>query len=488
MSANIFRRPAACAWLIVGSTLAACPALAGDKPATQDGAAKLQALFDRFLPSTPAGGPAFIKVKPGGQDYLVSADLGALNGLLKAVGAAASYEPATLVYKLIEQDDGLWRVVQDSVPKIISHAGEATSAIEVENYKQTVVIDPALAWWVSGSASADKGLLAVHSPKADETFDFGPVNGIYATTVNPDRTVSTSVKEEIDDIAFKISGAAEEGKPVNASGRLDKAALRVGADGLKTRKAFDLASLLSAHRDDLAEHETELKGLLTEVAAPGLKLAEGGEVSKLMVSSPYGAITLAALRLAVGVANAGPKSAIDATLAAEGLSLPVALAPPGAATLTPSKIDLTATLKGIDIAAGAHEAIADMRLRGPGPALSDEDSAKVAQALLSAGPLELDLAPSHVVAPAIDADLQGAMRWEVGKPSGEMTIRMRGFDKTMAAVKALRPDVAVKSLPGLAMAKGLAKTESDGSLSWLVELGPDRSIKVNGIPLGRVPE
>ena len=128
-----------------------------------------------------------------------------------------------------------------------------------------------------------------------------------------------------------------------------------------------------------------------------------------------------------------------------------------------------------------------MRLGGPGPALSDEDSAKVAQALLSAGPLELVLAPSHVTAPAIDADLEGAMRWEVGKPSGRMTIRMRGFDKTMAAVRALGPEAAVKSLTALAMAKGLAKTESDGSLTWLVELAPDRSIKVNGIPLGKAP-
>ena len=38
------------------------------------------------------------------------------------------------------------------------------------------------------------------------------------------------------------------------------------------------------------------------------------------------------------------------------------------------------------------------------------------------------------------------------------------------------------------MAKGLAKTESDGSLSWLVELGENRSIKINGVPLGRAPE
>ena len=39
-------------------------------------------------------------------------------------------------------------------------------------------------------------------------------------------------------------------------------------------------------------------------------------------------------------------------------------------------------------------------------------------------------------------------------------------------------------LPIVAMAKGLAKTESDGTLSWLIEVGDDRSIQVNGVPLG----
>ena len=207
-----------------------------------------------------------------------------------------------------------------------------------------------------------------------------------------------------------------------------------------------------------------------------------------MVSSPFGAIALAGLKVAVAIANSGSQSAIEARLAAEGLSLPVALVPPGAADLTPSKIDLTATLKGIDIAAGANEAITDMKLGSPGWTISDENSAKVAAAFLSAGPLRIDLAPSHVVAPAIDADVQGALVYATGKPSGQMTIRMRGFDKTMAAVKALGPEVAAKSLPGLAMAKGLAKAESDGSLSWVVELGQDRSLKVNGIPLGKAPE
>ena len=399
-----------------------------------------------------------------------------------------AYDPVTLVYKLFEQDDGKWRVVQDSMPKIVSHAAEGTSAIEIDNFKQTVIVDPALAWWVSGSANADKGALTMRAPKIDQTINFGSISGSYKTTVDFGGAVSTSVSEEINDIDFKVSGGSENGQASAASGRLAKAAFRVGADGLKTRKAFDLVSLLSAHRADLAPHEAELKSLLRELAAPGLKFAEGGEATKLMVSSPFGAIALAGVKVAVAIANSGPQSAIEARLAAEGLSLPVALVPPGAVDLTPSKVDLTATLKGIDIAAGANEAITDVQLGGPGWTISDENSAKVAAAFLSAGPLRIDLAPSHVIAPAIDADVQGALVYATGKPSGQMTIRMRGFDKTMAAVKALGPEVAAKSLPGLAMAKGLAKAESDGSLSWVVELGQDRSLKVNGIPLGKAPE
>ena len=116
------------------------------------------------------------------------------------------------------------------------------------------------------------------------------------------------------------------------------------------------------------------------------------------------------------------------------------------------------------------------------------DSAKVSAALIGGRPIKVALAPSHVVAPAVDADLQGDLTYAAGKASGAVTVRMRGFDKTMNAVKALGPEVALKALPALAMAKGLAKTETDGALSWLIELGDDRSIKVNGLPLGKAPQ
>jgi hypothetical protein len=42
-------------------------------------------------------------------------------------------------------------------------------------------------------------------------------------------------------------------------------------------------------------------------------------------------------------------------------------------------------------------------------------------------------------------------------------------------------------LGGLALAKGLAKTESDGALSWVAEYAADGAVSVNGMPLGKAP-
>ncbi len=488
MFATVLRRRTARATFLAGAAILAGPAFAADRPATPEGAEAVQTFFDRFLPAPPAGGQPLVTVKPDGDHYFVSVDLAGVNGVFKAAGADASYDSATLAYKLFEQDDGRWRVVQDSFPKIVSHAKGATSVVQIDNYRQTIVIDPAFAWWVNGTASADKGNIAVKAPNIDETFDFGPLKADYATTFNADGSVSSTVKEDIDALAFNIAATGKDGKPVNASGRMEKAAINIGVDGLKSKKLFDLVTLLSAHRADLAEHETELKDLLRPLASPGLRFVEGGEASKLMVGSPVGAIALADVKLAIGVANAGSDSAVDATIGAEGLSLPVGLLPPGAADLTPSKIDLAATVKGFDIAAAANQAIDSLHLGGPGPAISDVDSAKVSSALIGAGPLKVVLAPSHVIAPAIDADLQGELRYAAGKTAGAVSVRMRNFDKTMNAVKGLGPEIAQKSMPAIAMAKGLAKTESDGALSWLIEVGDDRSIKVNGVPLGKAPE
>ena len=472
---------------LTAAALCASSALAADRPATPEGAEALKALIAKFLPAAEAGASPVVTVTPESSHYLVSANLSALNALIKETGV--SYDPAVIASKAVEQDDGNWRLVMDSLPRIVFHSEEANGSVELTNFRSAALISPAIAWLLGGSASADKGSVQIRTPKRDDAAEFGAVQENVTTTVG-DGSVSTLVKEDISAIGFKVAGVGNNGAPVNISGRSDKALIEVGLDGFKSRKAFDLWGLLASHpaRADLAAHEGELKGMLKELAAPGLKLAEGLEAQKTFVASSIGAITLTDAKYRLSAANAGPQSSISLGVSAEGLSLPVGLMPPGADDLTPSKIDLAATLNGIDLTAAANTWIDALTLKGDGAVITDEDAHKVEAALLSAGPIQIEFAPSHVVAPAIDADFAGVIHVDHGKPAAAMTIHMRGFDKTMAAVQALGPDVAGKAMPALALAKGLGKSESDGSLSWLVELDAERSIKVNGIPFGKAPD
>jgi hypothetical protein len=483
-----FRSRRRLALLSVAAALCAFPALAADKPATPEGADALKALIARLFPAAQTGSAPLVTVTPESAYYLISTDLGALNALLKETGV--SYDPAVIVYKAVEQDDGNWRVSMDSLPRIGFHSDDASGSLELTNFRSAALVSPAVAWLLSGSGSADKGAFQLQNPKLTRGIDFGPAQETLATNVGADGSVSTQVKEEIAELGVKAAGTGENESPINFSGRVEKALINLGVDGFKSRKAFDLWSLIAAHpaRADLAAHEAELKGLLKELAAPGLKLDEGIEAQKTVVTASVGAIALADVKYQLGAANAGPQSSINFSLSADGLSLPVGLLPPNATALTPSKIDVAATLKGIDIAAAANEWISDLSLRGEGPVLSDDNAEKVEAAFLSAGPVQIEFAPSHVVAPAVDADFAGSIRLDRAKPTGAITIHARGFDKTMAAVKDLGPDIAGKAMPGLALAKGLAKSESDGSLSWLVELDAARSIKVNGIPFGKAPD
>ena len=247
-------------------------------------------------------------------------------------------------------------------------------------------------------------------------------------------SVSTQVKEEIAEFGVKAVGAGDADASVNFSGRAEKALISLGVSGFKSRKAFDLWGLLAAHpvRADLAAHEAELKGLLKDLAAPGLKLDEGVEARNTVVTAALGAIALADVKYQLGAANAGPQSSINLSLSAEGLSLPVGLLPPNAGALTPSKIDIAATVKGIDISAAANEWISDLSLQGEGPVLSDDNAKKVEAAFLSSGPVEVQFAPSHIVAPAVDADFSGSIRLDHSKPTAARTIHARSFDITMA--------------------------------------------------------
>ena len=160
-----FARRAALVSCVALAALSAA-AFAKDLPPSPDAAQKLQAFLAAYV-----GKQAPVTLSPADPGFLVAFDLAALTAPLKTADFA--YDPATLKYHVIEQDDGLWRVEQTDLPPIVAHMKDETSTLTISGLKNTLVVDPSIAWWRSLNGSADRITLQAKTPGVDETFDLG---------------------------------------------------------------------------------------------------------------------------------------------------------------------------------------------------------------------------------------------------------------------------------------------------------------------------
>ncbi len=452
--------PLPCALSLAAALCGRFPALAADKPATPEGADALKAFFAKYLPAAQAGAPPLVTVTPEGADYLISADLSALNALLKETGV--SYDPATIVYKAVEQDDGNWRVAMDSLPKIGFHSKDATGSLELTNFRSAALIDPAIAWLLSGSASMDKGTFKIQTPKIDPDDRFRPRSGDDRDQCRRRRFGFDAgegghrrPRPESD------RRRRQDDAPVNFSGRSDKALVNLGVDGFKSRKAFDLWGLLAAHPPAPTSPRTrpELKGLLKELAAPGLKFSEGIEAQKVVVTASLGAIALGGCQI----------SAWRRQRRAAELDQPQRFS----RRIEPAGWTCPAQRRRLDPVENRHRCNAQGSTSPPPPTrrsptcgsratgrlLSDENADKVAAALLSAGPLRIEFAPSHSSRPRSTRTSRGH------PPRAQQSERRNhdpraGFDKTMAAVKDMGPDITGKAIPASRWPKGSPRAKA----------------------------
>jgi hypothetical protein len=261
-------------------------------------------------------------------------------------------------------------------------------------------------------------------------------------------------------------------------------------DGWKTKPLLDLKAFTVAHpqRADLAANADAFKALLAPLVASQPSIAENFSASAISIDAPQGKIGIGKASGTVGVSAKGAASEFEERIAVSGLDLPESVAPAMFRDLIPTAFDIGVKVSGFDVNAAAKEMVADMRLDGAGPLLAKDDNDKVQAKLLGAGPLVIDIPPSTVVAPQINIAFDGRIEYKMGsKPTGKITVHMRDFDKTVSALKGLGPDAEQKYIPMFAMAKGLAKTETDGALSWVGEIGSDGTMKVNGLALGKAP-
>ncbi len=304
-----------------------------------------------------------------------------------------------------------------------------------------------------------------------------------------------SLKFDVDPKAIRAAkgggdAPASDAQPFSVNVKTGPVTADVKLDGLKTRPLLDLWAFLVAHpsRPELAANEAAFKSLLAAALASQAKAEETASVEKIAAQIPQGQITINSAKFGVSGALA-PTGAFGEHFEANGLTLPAGLVPAPfvgfRADGVRHRLPRQRLRRRLGVGRDGRRPASGRRRAGDRARRRGQDSRQADRARTA---IVVDIEPSHIVAPLLDVSFEGHIVYKGGKPTGKVTVHMRNFDKTQAALKTLGPDVEKKVAPmALAMAKGLAKTDSDGSLVWVGEIGADGVMKVNGLPLGKSP-
>jgi hypothetical protein len=493
-------RHAALASCVAFAALSAS-AFAKDLPPSPDGAAKLQAFFATYLGKSAT-------VTPADLGFWVAFDLAALSAPMKTAGFA--FDPATVKYRVVEQDDGAWRAELSSFPDMVAHIHmqeggqplDATETIAASGAKGQALIDPAIGFWRSVAGEAESLNVEATFPGIDEKFQFGGMKVSGTGQAGADGAVSATMTQTVANVGFKLDvdpkaikavkggsdAPAADAQPYSVTATTDQLSADIKLDGLKTHSLLDLWAFLVAHptRAELAANEAAFKALVAAALASPAKFEETASLDKIATQIPQGQVTIDSAKFGASGAL-GPTGAFGERFEASGLALPADLIPAPFAGFAPTAFAIGFRASGFDVASASAEMVADLRLAGDGPEISPDDAAKIRAKLVGPDGVVIDIEPSRLLAPLLDITLEGHIVYKGAKPTGKLTVHMRNFDKTQAALKTLGPEVEKKVAPMLAMAKGLAKTDGDGSLTWVGEIGADGVMKVNGLPLGKSP-
>ncbi len=474
---------------------AAIPALsAAAAPATPEEAARLTALFQRYVGHPAPGEPSSVTVEPKGEGYAVTLDVQRATAGLGALGF--TLDPYISATTLTPLPDGTWKVESHDSPPLVLHAGAQTVSSGSATAAFQGVFDPKLRAFSSFKGEQTGYTYAQTTPTSVQNRRADRIDSTGIGAAAEGGTVSTGVHSALTgtagDTVFKPAPAAPAPGDPPASppqpgtalsyaaptGTLDVSLERTRVDGL-----LDLWAFLVAHptHDSIVAAQDELKATL-RAGLPFLDgFREAAAFDTVAVTTPVGIVSMKSFAGGLDLAGLAAVGKATAALSIADLAIPSGQLPVWSAGLVPTGLDLHVAVDGFHAAEAATLAVDDVDLRHE-VVITPEQKDAVSHAFWPGGGT-VALLPSRVTTKVLDLRLEGQATMGT-KPGGRFTVRGKGLDAEIAALQAQAgTDPAAGQVLGpLVLAKNLAKPDPDGGLVWVIEFG-DGPVKINGAPL-----
>jgi hypothetical protein len=478
--------------------LLATSALPAAAQATEQEAARLQAIGETYFGKAPAGEPGVVKVSPEADHYRASVDIALLVRRLLAYAPAEevkkiSFDWAPISLALAPRGDGTWRVWDYVIPKLVARIDGQRTELVTEGIDFETIFDPA-----TGASPSMKGRFGrvsatstINKPgealtvSSENTSSDVSMQGSSRTTATPG-ALDVAVHQSTGSMLYAVAlaGGMAAGVPdmrvALNGGRQDNV---VGIRGLRHSALLDLWAHLVAHHEpeDFTTRQGTLKAKLAAAMPVFEAISQKVEGKDFSLESPF------------VIAKAG-KAAIDLDLAGLtregrfGMAMGVTefqawslFMPKWAQKLVPSDFALAGHVSGYDLATPISVFLdsADFSAKKP---LTDEQEAKIAALFLPRGVVDVVLDGNRLVGQLYDLSLDGRLTAGPAGAKGAITVKARGLDKVSELLAGPDADEQAKALAAMiAVARSMADRKGD-DLVWRFDFDGE-AVAVNGKPL-----
>jgi len=455
--------------------------------ATDDGATHIEEVFQKYLSDTEG----VVTVKPDGENYNVTIDVTPLTSKAKMDGS--KFEMSKLEFTLHDNGGGKWQFSKEGpLTVLIDVPGSLHLEGAADDYSVTGVFDEAIASFSSATAEVKKLTFKEEftDPKKGSTvnveYEALDTKSTSTATANASGGVDFDASVDMGALTEKVDMGADPvagTPPINLLLAAQSGTATLKATGFRSQSILDLVAFFVAHqdKDSIIKDQSDLKKIMSAALPVWNNFAGTSDVKNVKVTSPLGEFGMDAMSGTIDMNGAVKDGKFTEKFSLSGLSLPATLVPPWAATMVPKTMNFEVTASGFDLADPASMILATLDLATPN-GLPPDFEKTLMPAFLPKGTTTITFTQTGVANDLYDLKADATM--DVGpaaQPTGKAKISLKGLDEVAKVVQAAPPEAGLKDVNAIIIvAKGLAKTEGDGSLTWNVESTPDGKILVNG--------
>ena len=458
------------------------PALAATTP---EEAQRLTTLFQSYFGNEPG----VVTVTPDGDAYRARIDFAPHFAKIPDPKVTATLTPLEIT--LADQGGGKWKVDQDQP---LSFTFKVDGAVNLKgsigSIKGTGVFDEALgAFESSATDMTEFGFQQTITERGATTQVAYTIAAMHydTTTTGTGDSADATVKGTITDLRETVdTPAAPDGSmpPMQFSISAPSGSQETVATGLKPRALTDLAAWLVARPspEAITKDQAEFKDKLRAVLPLWTNVTGTSTLDNLSVNTMMGMFGMDKLDVLVDMNGIVADGRLREKFGLTGLKLPDGIVPPWAAELVPNNFTIDFNVSEFDLAAPAKLVIDNFDL-SKDPPLPPAMEQQLLAALLPKSAVQIGLGPSEVVSAIFNLTAEGSMTaGPVSAPSGSALVKLKGLDEIMTALQAAPPEMGMQQVtPMIVVAKGMAKQEPDGFLSWKIDSTPTGSVTINGV-------